>query len=98
MSYFPNARTGENGYKDSDLKGERAAFLRGFDCAIDEILNLEGNLECYSDNSLIMHYLEENADKASELFECIKDWAEMERNTAAIALLDEQYNEEEGKI
>ena len=70
MTYIPNAREGENGYKDTDLKGERAAFLRGYD------------------------YLEENEDKAQELFSCIKHWLEMQRNEAAVALLDDQFCEE----
>jgi hypothetical protein len=95
MTYIPNAREGENGYKDSDLKGERAAFLRGYDAAIEDILCLEGNLEVYSGESLLIHYLEENEDKAAELFSAIKHWSEMQRNTMAVALLDEQYNEDD---
>ena len=94
MTYIPNAREGENGYKDSDLKGERAAFLRGYDAAIEDILCLEGNLEVYSGESLLIHYLEENEDKAEELFSALKHWAEMQRNTQAVALLDDQFCEE----
>ena len=94
MTYIPNAREGENGYKDSDLKGERAAFLRGYDAAVDDILCLEGNLEVYSGESLLIHYLAENEDKAEELFTAFKHWSEMQRNTMAVALLDEQYNED----
>ena len=94
MTYIPNAREGENGYKDSDLKGERAAFLRGYDAAIEDILCLEGNLEVYSGESLLIHYLAENEDKAEELFSALKHWSEMQRNEAAVALLDEQSNEE----
>ena len=68
MSYFPDARTGENGYKDTDLKGERAAFLRGFDCAVDEIKNLfKGNLEMYSGDSLILHYIAKHEEEAEEV-------------------------------
>ena len=95
MTYFPNAREGENGYNDKDLKGESKAYLAGYDAAIEDILNLEGNLEVYSGESLVFHYLEENEDKASELFQGIKAWAESERNMVAISLLDEQSNEEE---
>ena len=94
MSYIPNARTGENGYKDSDLKGERAEFLRGYDAAIEDILCLEGNLEVYSGDNLLIHYLAENEDKAEELFSFFKHWAEMQRNETAVALLDDQYCEE----
>lgn len=97
MSYIPNAREGENGYKDTDLKGERAAFLRGYDAAVEDILNLENNLEVYSGSSLLMHFLEDNADKAAEIFTCIKHWAEMQRNEAAVALLDDQACEEMDK-
>ena len=74
MSFIPNAREGGSGYKDSDLKGERAAFLKGYDAAIEDILCLEGNLEVYSGESLLIHYLEENEDKAKELFTVIKHW------------------------
>lgn len=94
MTYIPNARTGENGYKDSDLKGERAAFLRGYDAAIEDILCLEHNLEVYAGDNLLIHYLSEYEDKAEDLFSCIKHWAEMERNQTAVALLDGQYCEE----
>lgn len=95
MTYIPNVREGENGYKDSDLKGERAAFLRGYDAAVDDILCLEGNLEVYAGESLLIHYLAENEDKAEELFSAFKHWAEMQRNTMAVALLDNQSCDEE---
>ena len=95
MTYIPNARTGENGYKDTDLKGERAAFLRGYDAAIEDILCLEGNLEVYSGESLLIHYLAENEDKAAELFSVIKHWTEMQRNAAAVSLLDDQNTNKE---
>ena len=94
MTYIPNVREGENGYKDSDLKGNRKAFLQGYDAAIEDILCLEGNLEVYAGESLLIHYLEENEDKAEELFSAFKHWTEMQRNTMAVALLDEQYNED----
>lgn len=94
MTYIPNAREGENGYKDTDLKGERAAFLRGYDAAVDDILCLENNLEVYAGESLLIHYLAENEDKAEELFSAFKHWAEMQRNEAAVSLLDDQFCEE----
>lgn len=97
MTYIPNAREGENGYKDTDLKGERAAFLRGYDAAIEDILCLEGNLEVYSGESLLIHYLAENEDKAEELFTAFKHWSEMQRNTMAVALLDDQSCNEDNK-
>ena len=95
MTYIPNAREGENGYKDSDLKGNRKAFLQGYDAAIEDILCLENNLEVYAAESLLIHYLADNEDKAEELFTAFKHWAEMQRNTMAVALLDEQYNEDD---
>ena len=95
MTYIPNAREGENGYKDTDLKGNRKAFLQGYDAAIEDILCLEHNLEVYAGESLLIHYLAENEDKAEELFSAFKHWAEMERNTQAVALLDDQYCEEQ---
>lgn len=95
MTYIPNARIGESGYSDKDLKGDRKAFLQGYDAAIEDILCLEGNLEVYAGESLLIHYLAENEDKAEELFTCIKHWLEMERNTAAVSLLDDQYSDEE---
>lgn len=95
MTYIPNAREGENGYKDTDLKGERKAFIDGYDLAVDDILCLENNLEVYAGESLLIHYLAENEDKAEELFTAIKHWLEMQRNIAVVALLDEQYSEEQ---
>ena len=97
MTYIPNAREGENGYKDSDLKGNRKAFLQGYDAAIEDLLCLEHNLEVYAGESLLIHYLAENEDKAEELFTAFKHWSEMQRNTMAVALLDEQYNEDDKK-
>lgn len=97
MTYIPNAREGENGYKDSDLKGNRKAFLQGYDAAIEDILCLENNLEVYAGESLLIHYLAENEDKAEELFSALKHWSEMQRNTMAVALLDNQYNDEDDK-
>ena len=97
MTYIPNAREGENGYNDKDLKGERKAFIDGYDQAIDDILCLENNLEVYSGESLLIHYLEVNEDKAEELFSALKHWIEMQRNVAAVALLDEQFCEEQDK-
>lgn len=98
MTYFPNARTGENGYKDTDLKGELKAFLAGYDRAVSDILLLETNFDVYSDRSLVAHYFDENPGKAKELFECVKDWAETERNETAVCLLDEQSSEENNDI
>lgn len=96
MSYFPDARTGENGYKDTDLKGERAAFLRGFDCAVDEMMTLlKGNLDIYTSESIIVHYMEKHSEEAEEFIECVKAWLEMSRNETAVYLLDEQYMDEE---
>ena len=96
MSYFPDARTGEDGYKDTDLKGERAAFLNGFDCAVDELLTLfNGNLDIYTSDSIIAHYMEKHTEEAEEFIECIKAWMEMSRNEAAVCLLDDQNAEEE---
>ena len=97
MTYIPNVREGENGYKDSDLKGNRKAFLQGYDAAVEDILCLEHNLEVYAGESLLIHYLAENEDKAEELFSAFKHWAEMQRNTMAVALLDNQYNEDDDK-
>ena len=94
MTFIPNAREGGSGYKDSDLKGERAAFLKGYDAAIEDILCLEGNLEVYSGESLLIHYLAENEDKAEELFSALKHWSEMQRNEAAVSLLDDQIAED----
>ena len=94
MTYIPNAREGENGYKDTDLKGERKAFLQGYDAAVSDILCLENNLEVYAGDNLLIHYLAENEDKAEEFFSYIKHWLEMQRNEAAVALLDEQYCED----
>ena len=88
MTYIPNV-------KDTDLKGDCKTFLQGYDAAVSDILCLEGNLEVYSGESLLIHYLEENEDKAEELFSVIKHWIAMQRNEAVAYLLDEQYNEEE---
>lgn len=98
MTYIPNARTGENGYKDTDLKGEAKAYLAGYDQAVEDILNFEHNLDVFSGDSLVIHYLEENPNKAAELFKYIKDWAEMDRNETAVSLLDEQSSEENNDI
>lgn len=95
MTYIPDARTGENGYKDTDLKGERKAFLQGYDAAVEDILCLEGNLEVYAGDNLLIHYLAENEDKAEEFFSYIKHWLEMQRNEAAVALLDDQFCDED---
>lgn len=92
MTYIPNAREGENGYKDTDLEGDRKAFLQGYDAAVSDILCLEDNLEVYAGESLLIHYLAENENKAAELFSVIKHWIEMQRNEAAVSLLDDQYH------
>lgn len=97
MTYIPNAREGENGYKDTDLKGNRKAFLQGYDAAIEDILCLESNLEVYAGESLLIHYLAENEDKAEELFTAIKHWIAMQRNEAAVALLDDQACDDNDK-
>ena len=95
MTYIPNAREGENGYKDTDLEGDRKAFLQGYDSAVSDILCLEGNLEVYAGESLLIHYHSENEDKAAELFSVIKHWTEMQRNEAAVSLLDDQNTNKE---
>jgi len=94
MSYFPDIRTDEK-YNEKDLTGERKAFLKGYDFAIEVIDTLKGNLDSYKEDSLVMHYLAERSEEAEKFFSCILHYMEIDRNEVGTALLDEEYNEKE---
>ena len=87
---IPNVRKNENGYNTDDLRGERAAYLKGYDAAVMDILDIENNLDYYIDNSPLIRSLADGPEKLKELLTVLKDWSEQERNITAVALLDDQ--------
>jgi len=97
MTYIPDCRVDGN-YNERYLNATDKEYLAGFDAAVEALLNLEGNLDVYSADSLVMHYLEENPEKAKELFASMKDWAEMERNELIVSMLDNMDDDEYQKI
>ena len=74
------------------MANDTEMFLRGYDCAVEEIMSLKANLDVYSTESLVMHYLDETHGKADELFDCIRDWMDMGRNQIITSIEEEVEN------
>lgn len=74
------------------MANDTEMFLRGYDCAVEEIMSLKANLDVYSAESLMMHFLDVNEDKAEEVFDCIRDWMDMGRSQIITSIEEEVEN------
>ena len=96
MTYFPDIRTNEE-YNEKILTGERKAFLKGFDFAVEVLDTMKNNLDSYLEDSIVIHYLAEHEDEAEKVFSSILHYIELERNMVGCSLLDEEFNLKEKK-
>lgn len=99
MSRIPDCRTDEY-YNQKYLVGGNADFVKGYDCAVEEILNLFNNLDCYPD---LMQLLDDKValikdNKADTVMSCIEDWAEMQRDTMITAMIDGMDEDEYARV
>lgn len=74
------------------MANDTEMFLRGYDCAVEEIMSLKANLDVYSTESLMMHFLDSTEDKAQEVFDCIRDWMDMGRSQIVTSIEEEVEN------
>ena len=88
MSYIPNCRTHEF-YNEKYLVGDDFEFVRGYDWAVSEILNLFANLDVYFETDEIRGI--PNAEKFKD---AIEDWAEMGRNELITSMIDNMDEDE----
>ena len=91
MTYFPDIRTNEE-YNEKSLTGERKAFLKGFDFAVEVLDTMKNNLDSYIEDSIVIHYLAEHEEEAEKVFSSILHYIELERNMVGCSLLDEEYS------
>ena len=104
MTWFPNCRTDEY-YNEKYLNEQDAEFIRGYDWAVKEILNLfENNVEVFPELERLLD--DKTAiiceGKANLVSECIEHWSEMERDELITSMIDgmeeDEYNSIKAKV
>lgn len=93
MSYIPNIRE-EGPYNEKNLQGENRAYIQGFDAAVQTVDGFFDNLDIYSSENLVVHYLQEHEEAAEQVKKALLDYLEMERNEAGVSLIDAQPDED----
>lgn len=90
MSYIPDCREDKN-YNEKYLGDIDSAFVRGYDYAVEQIVNLiENNSNVYPELDDILDYNKAVAcvDKKQIVKEAIEGWAESERNELITSMID----------
>lgn len=90
MSYIPDCREDEN-YNEKYLGDIDREFVRGYDYAVEQIVNLiENNSNVYPELDDILDYTKAVAcvDKKKIVKEAIEEWAESQRNELITSMID----------
>lgn len=88
MTYIPDCRTNEF-YNEKYLVGDNLEFVKGYDWAVSEILNLFANLEVYFETNEI-----QGIPNAEKFKDAIEDWAEMGRDELITSMIDDMDEDE----
>lgn len=90
MSYIPDCRSDEN-YNEAYLNEMDKEFVRGYDYAVEQIVNLiENNSNVYPELDDILDYHKAVAcvDKVKIVKESIEEWAETQRDELITSMID----------
>ena len=98
----PDCRTDEY-YNEKYLEGSNKDFVRGYDFATDQALNLLNNAEVFPD---FMDLLDPNKaivniDKEEIVKKALEDWMEMQRDELITSMIDgmgEEYDEIKARV
>lgn len=100
MTWFPDCRTDDN-YNTEYLEDADKEFIKGFDFAVEQVLNLiDNNADVYpefeelldKDRCII------NVDKVAIVHEAIENWLEGERNMMITSMIDHMDEDEYNAI
>lgn len=99
MTYIPDCRTNEF-YNEKYLVGDNLEFVKGYDWAVQEILNLFANVEVYPE---LEELLDDNRavireGKIDLIIKSITDWTEAQRNELITSMIDDIDEDEYEKI
>lgn len=96
MSWFPDCRTHEF-YNQKYLNDNDKEFVKGFDFAVEQVLNLvDNNADVYPDFEEILNRDKAviNVDKEKIVHEAIEQWLESERDMLITSMIDNMGEEE----
>lgn len=91
----PNCREDDT-YNEKYLNDEDKRFLKGYDWAVENALNLLNNTDTYDelDDILDPNKAIVNVDKHEILRDALADWLEGERDMLITSMIDNMDNEE----
>lgn len=99
MSYIPDCRTDEY-YNEKYLKDKDAEFIRGFDYAVENMLNIFNNLDVYPDVEELLDdkkaILKEG--KAELVRDALEEWVEMARDEVITSMIESMDETEYQRI
>ena len=89
MTYIPDTRTDEN-YNEKYLNAQDKEFVKGYDYAVEQALNLLNNTDVYDelDDLLDTNKALVNVDKCEIVENALKDWLEGERDMLITSMID----------
>ena len=98
----PDCRTDEY-YNEKYLEGSNKDFVRGYDWAVEQALNLLNNADVYPE---FAELLEKNkavvgVDKEIIFHEALEDWMESQRDMLITSMIDgmgEEYDEIKARV
>lgn len=93
---IPDCRTDES-YNQKYLNEKSRELVTGYNFAIEDMLNIFDNLLVYMEHFDIdgedinlVRFLLNHEEVRATLIDCMKDWAEMNRNEIIVSLLEDQ--------
>lgn len=96
MTMIPDCRTDED-YNEKYLNDADKEFIKGFDYAVEHILNLfDGNEDTYSDLADLLDSNKAlvNVDKKKIVRDAAEHWMEMERDEIITSMIERMDDDE----
>lgn len=96
MTMIPDCRTDEN-YNEKYLNDANKEFIKGYDYAVEQILNLvDNNSDVYPDFDDLLDPNKGivNVDKKKIVHEAVDAWAECQRDETITSMIDNMDDDE----
>ena len=95
MTYIPDCRT-DDFYNEKYLNEKDKEFLKGYDYAVEQALNLLNNADVYPDFDDLLNPNKSlvNTDKKEIVKNALDQWLEMERDELITSMIDYMDDDE----
>lgn len=99
MTYIPDCRTDEN-YNERYLNEKDKEFVKGYDWAVETVLNILNNADVYPDFADLLDPNKAlvNVDKAEIVKDALEQWMEGERDMLITSMIDHMDEKEYSSI